>query len=122
MKVAVEFLISFLIGKLAQNDLNKFVECLIKCLTDRFRGHWYPEKPTKGSGYRCISVADDLDSVLHKAAKDCGVDESLLKSCLPKRIDLWIDPAEVSYRIGKFIALSRATFVRPFISSSPDSS
>lgn len=67
----------------------------------KFNGHWYPEKPTKGSAYRCISIENQLDAVLIKAVEQSRITVTDLSDCLPKKLDLWIDPAEVSYRIGK---------------------
>jgi len=101
IQVAVQFLISFLTGKFSEEQEEKFLRILKELLTARFAGHWYLEKPTKGSAFRCISIEKQLDAVLIKAAELCQLDLTILAENLPKRLDLWIDPTEVSYRIGE---------------------
>ena len=101
IQVAVQFIISFFSGKFTKEKENSFLNQLRKLLTNKFEGHWYPEKPTKGSAYRCLSIENHLDAVIIKAAKYSGIDISALSLQLPKRLDLWIDPTEVSYRIGE---------------------
>lgn len=101
IQVAVQFIISFLSGKFTKEKENNLMIQLRKLLTKKFEGHWYPEKPSKGSAYRCLSIENHLDAVIIKAAKHSGIDISALSMHLPKRLDLWIDPAEVSYRIGE---------------------
>lgn len=66
----------------------------------KFEGHWYPDKPEKGNGYRCIRVNSITpDSLIQRAAEDCGI--KTISSFLPAELTLWIDPGEVSYRIGE---------------------
>ena len=105
LRIAVEFLLSFVVKKFKIENTEGFVQSLINLLTKKFEGHWYPEHPNKGSAYRCISLCDQLDGVLIKAAKESGLDASLFENSLPKRLDLWIDPQEVSYRIGNIFEL-----------------
>ncbi len=63
-------------------------------------GHWYPEKPDKGSGFRCIRVNSVTpDSFVQKIAEDSGI--TRIRDVLPAELTLWIDPGEVSYRIGE---------------------
>lgn len=101
IQVAVQFIVSFLSGKLSEEDTEKYSNCLLKLLIEKFEGHWYPDKPAKGSAYRCISVENQIDNVLLKAAQETSIEPDMLSSLLPKKLDLWIDPAEVSYRIGE---------------------
>ncbi|XP_065053340.1 protein BTG2-like [Rhopilema esculentum] len=69
-------------------------------LRSKFEGHWYPDKPEKGSGYRCIRVNGSTpDSLVQRVADDCGI--PCIHSVLPAELTLWIDPGEVSYRIGE---------------------
>lgn len=105
LRIAVEFLLSFVVKKFKTENTEGFVESLVKLLTDKFKGHWYPEHPNKGSGFRCISLCDQLDGILVKAAEESGLDPCLLEKSLPKRLDVWIDPREVSYRIGNCFPL-----------------
>ena len=101
IQVAVQFIVSFVNGKFSKSCFENFENQLRKLLIVKFHGHWYPEKPSKGNAYRCISIENSLDAVITKAAKHAEIDVQVLSSLLPKRLDLWIDPAEVSYRIGE---------------------
>ena len=101
IQVAVKFITSYLYNKLPRRRVDIFGEELAKNLTKKFKGHWYPDRPTKGSGYRCILVHDNLDPLLATAAKEGGLDVEDVKANLPDKLTVWIDPYEVSYRIGK---------------------
>jgi hypothetical protein len=63
--------------------------------------HWFPENPFKGSGYRCIRINGKMDPVIAQAAKSCGVSVQLVQSTFPSELTMWIDPLEVSYRVGE---------------------
>jgi len=99
--MAVNFLITFLYNKLPRRRVDIFGDELAKELTKKFRGHWYPSKPSKGSGYRCLLISHTLDPVLVSAAKESGLALTDVKTHLPEKLSLWIDPREVSYRIGE---------------------
>ena len=101
IQVAVQFIISFLTGKFLKEEVDDFLKELRKLLTEKFDGHWYPDKPAKGSAYRCLSIENHLDTVLVKAAEKSNVNLSSVTTYLPKKLDLWIDPTEVAYRIGE---------------------
>ncbi|XP_057311931.1 protein BTG1-like [Hydractinia symbiolongicarpus] len=101
IQVAVQFIISFLVGKFSEEELSEFVEQLCILLSKKFKGHWYPEKPSKGSAYRCLSIERQLDTLLIHAAQKSQLSSEDLFAYLPKKLDLWIDPTEVSYRIGE---------------------
>ena len=49
-----------------------FGEELDSALRDKFQGHWYPDKPFKGSAYRCLKITDPSDPVLNRAARESG--------------------------------------------------
>ena len=69
-------------------------------LLERFRNHWDPLNPTRGSAYRCIRInGSRLDPVVREAAKVTGLTN--ISEYLPTQLTLWIDPSEVSYRIGE---------------------
>lgn len=102
VQFAVNFLIGYLVNKLPRRRVQLFHEELVKRLTKKFEGHWYPEKPCKGSGYRCLLITDSLDPVLSSAAKESGLNVKDVKANLPEKLCLWIDPQEVSFRIGEF--------------------
>lgn len=111
LRIAVEFLLSFVVNKFNVKDTEGFVKTLVKLLKEKFEGHWYPEHPNKGSAYRCISLCHQLDAVLIKAALATGFDVKLLEQSLPSRLDVWVDPREVSYRIGNYIYLLLKSFI-----------
>lgn len=83
-------------------QLDTFRGNLEELLRKHYQQHWFPERPTKGSGYRCIRINHKMDPLIAQAAKSCGVsDSSLLRTMFPSELTLWIDPSEVSYRIGE---------------------
>ena len=56
----------------SESQLSKFRDCLIEILRRRYRDHWFPEKPFKGSGYRCIRINGKMDSIIGQAGEGCG--------------------------------------------------
>ncbi|KAK6637757.1 hypothetical protein RUM44_008179 [Polyplax serrata] len=101
VQVALNFVISYLYNKLPRRRVNIFGEELEKALKDKFQGHWYPEKPFKGSAYRCLKTGDPIDAVLDRAARESGVPIQDILENLPQELAVWVDPGEVSYRIGE---------------------
>lgn len=101
IQLALNFVISYLYNKLPRRRVNIFGEELEKALKDKFKGHWYPEKPFKGSAYRCLKTGDPIDPVLERAARESGVPIQDILENLPCELAVWIDPGEVSYRIGE---------------------
>lgn len=55
----------------------------------------------KGSAYRCLKTGDPIDSVVARAARESGVPISDILENLPNELSVWVDPGEVSYRIGE---------------------
>jgi protein Tob/BTG len=101
---AVEFITNLL--KAARRDmsatqLDTFQHNLCVLLFNHYQNHWFPEKPCKGSGYRCIRINHKMDPLVTKAGRECGIAESDLFHLLPSELTLWVDPDEVSYRIGE---------------------
>ncbi|XP_050534816.1 protein Tob1-like isoform X1 [Daktulosphaira vitifoliae] len=101
VSVALNFVISYLYNKLPRRRVNIFGEELEKCLTEKFAGHWYPEKPYRGSAYRCIKTGSPIDPVFEKASRESGVAIQDVLENLPQDLAVWVDPGEVSYRIGE---------------------
>ena len=67
ISVALNFVISYLYNKLPRRRVDLLVEELESGLKKKFEGHWYPEKPNKGSGFRCIKVnGDDFVTIHHE--------------------------------------------------------
>ena len=85
----------------SESRLQKFCDCLIEVLRRRYRDHWFPEKPFKGSGYRCIRINGKLDPIIGQAGKGCGLSTTFLQETFPSELTLWIDPLEVTYRMGE---------------------
>jgi len=101
IQVALNFIISYLYNKLPRRRVNIFGEELERQLKRKYEGHWYPDKPYKGSGFRCIHVGEKVDPVVEQAAKESGLDIDDVRNNLPQDLSVWIDPFEVSYQIGE---------------------
>jgi len=82
--------------------LDSFYACLETVLCSHYEAHWFPEKPFKGSAYRCIRIVNQkMDPLQAKAGAQVGLSEKSLLRILPAELTLWVDPDEVSYRIGE---------------------
>jgi protein Tob/BTG len=82
--------------------LDRFRTSLSETLHLHYRDHWFPEKPFRGSAYRCVRVVNKvMDPVLVRAGKSVGLSQSDLLMLLPSELTLWVDPNDVSYRIGE---------------------
>ncbi|TNN53927.1 Protein Tob1 [Liparis tanakae] len=101
IQVALNFIISYLYNKLPRRRVNIFGEELERQLKKKYEGHWYLDKPYKGSGFRCIHVGEKVDPVVEQAAKESGLDIEDVRNNLPQDLSVWIDPFEVSYQIGE---------------------
>ncbi|GFN78456.1 protein tob1 [Plakobranchus ocellatus] len=102
ISVALNFVISYLYNKLPRRRVDLFGEELEVGLKEKFEGHWYPDRPSKGSGYRCVKGnGDGIDPVIIDAATKAGLDIFEVKTYLPEDLTIWIDPYEVSYKIGE---------------------
>lgn len=56
---------------------------------------------SQGSAFRCLKTGDPIDAVLDRAARDSGVPITDILENLPAELAVWVDPGEVSYRIGE---------------------
>ncbi|NXY79603.1 BTG1 protein, partial [Glareola pratincola] len=83
-----------------EEQLRFFRECLQEALREHYEHHWFPRQPSKGSGYRCIRIGHQMDPLIGKAAGTIGLSHERLLQLLPSELTLWVDPFEVSYRIG----------------------
>ena len=81
-------------------QLESFRLAVVEVLRRRYRDHWFPEKPFKGSGYRCIRINGKVDPVIVQAAESVGMPTNTIHQTFPSELTMWIDPLEVSYRIG----------------------
>nr|XP_034342038.1 protein BTG1-like [Arvicanthis niloticus] len=100
---AATFISKFLCTKGLRNEqqLQTFSQSLQELLVEHYKHHWFPEKPCKGSGYRCIRINHKMDPLVGQAAQQIGLSSQELFRLLPSELTLWVDPYEVSYRIGE---------------------
>ncbi|MBN3310329.1 ZPLD1 protein, partial [Amia calva] len=82
-------------GKLPRKSSERLAVELTAILFDRYRTHWYPEKPEKGQAFRCMRMNkwQLRDPVLEQACWQSDVDYEDMG--LPKEITIWVDPGEV---------------------------
>ncbi|XP_058481521.1 protein BTG1 [Solea solea] len=100
---AVGFLTRFLRVKGHVNDrqVQTFTQSLQDILSEQYKHHWFPDRPCKGSGYRCIRINHKMDPLVGQAGQRIGLTIQQLYLLLPSELTLWVDPFEVSYRIGE---------------------
>ena len=104
LQSAANFLVHLIrLGRrgVSEPQLAKFGSCLIDVFRRRYRDHWFPEKPFKGSGYRCIRINGKMDPMIGQAGEACGLSATFLHETFPSELTMWIDPLEVSYRFGE---------------------
>ena len=67
--------------------------CLTELLTDKIKGHWYPENPTRGQAYRCVTLdrtTQVFDPLLTVALVLNNIKFPYVN--WPEDMTLWIDP------------------------------
>ena len=76
--------------------MNNFLlhEFCLKNLKKKYEGHWYPDKPLKGSGFRCVHIGEIVDPVVELAAKRSGLAVEDVRANVPEELSVWIDPFE----------------------------
>uniref|UniRef100_A0A8C7MS49 Anti-proliferative protein domain-containing protein n=1 Tax=Oncorhynchus kisutch TaxID=8019 RepID=A0A8C7MS49_ONCKI len=75
----------------ASDQLKEFTHSLEEALGEHNQLHWFPQAPCKGSGFVFIYILFTQES--HK------VDE--IRAQKHKQLTMWVDPFEVSFRIGE---------------------
>ncbi|XP_068233292.1 protein Tob1-like [Palaemon carinicauda] len=88
-------------SSLSEEQLERFKANVADILQRHYTDHWFPDKPFKGSGYRCIRINGKMDPLIARAGFMMGLAVSFLRSLFPTELTMWIDPREVSYRIGE---------------------
>lgn len=110
MHTEIEYAVNFIIetmkekAPLSEEVYKKLKERLTTLLKERYENHWYEDKPMKGSAYRCINISmedNSVDEVLRQAADDNGISRKTLLQVFDKGLALWVDPNDVSCRLGK---------------------
>lgn len=84
-----------------ERKLTHFQELLKTILYRRYHNNWFPEKPFKRSGYRCIRINTKMDPIIVEAGEKSGLSLQFLYQIFPTELTMWVDPQEVSYRIGE---------------------
>lgn len=108
IQLGVHFIVlNFLVNKLPKRKVSQFAKELTECLKLKFKGHWYPKSPDRGTAFRCLEIRDSVfDPVIVQAARVSGISLEEIKAQLPDSFFLWMDPYEVCYRIGDQGSLS----------------
>jgi len=108
MRIEIKSAANFLVdlarlnnGGLNEEQLERFKENVTSILLRHYTDHWFPDRPFKGSGYRCIRINGTLDPLIARAGYMMGLAMSFLRSLFPKELTMWVDPQEVAYRIGE---------------------
>ena len=84
-----------------ESSLQKYHDYLIEDLYRLYNRHWWPENPIKCSNYRIIRINSyGTDEILLRAAKKAHISPCTLSDNRPLLI-FWINPFEVSYRMGE---------------------
>ena len=86
------------------SEQGKLASSIAEVLAERYSGHWYPDEPHRGSGYRAISCSvHGLDQLLVKAAQRAKHDPKKLLDVLVNRgvQTVWVNPGEVKAQNGK---------------------
>ncbi|XP_008553469.2 protein BTG2 [Microplitis demolitor] len=86
---------------LSEHQLEMFKLSLTEVLRHHYTDHWFPDTPNRGSGYRCLRINGKMDPVIAQAGANVGLVPRLLRASFPRELTMWIDPSEVSYRIGE---------------------
>jgi len=88
--------------KLSSETIESFREALRGMLCTHYEDHWFPDKPFKGSAYRCLRIVGmQIDPLFTGAGAKVGLSKSELVELLPRELTIWVDPEDVSYRIGE---------------------
>nr|XP_014294696.1 protein BTG4-like [Halyomorpha halys] len=86
-----------------KDQMDHFRDRLSNKLLEKFRNHWYPNNPIKGNAYRCIRISrsSKREPLLEDCCAACGINYNEFLRRLPPEFTIWIDPNEVSYRLGE---------------------
>ena len=94
-------LISLANCNISERKLDHLSSVLFHLMASQYRDHWFSENPIRGSGYRCIRIDGKMDPLIGRALKVCGLSSDILHSNFPIDFTMWIDPRDVSYRMGE---------------------
>ncbi|KAL3897642.1 MAG: hypothetical protein SGCHY_003273 [Lobulomycetales sp.] len=95
---ATDFLMQYLSKQPRAKDIRGWIS---GALTKRYKGHWNPEKAIQGNGYRALNFLNgSVDAILEQVSKKYKIKD--IHMLFPLELVLWVDPGEVSYRVGDF--------------------
>eukprot|EP00037_Helgoeca_nana_P015445 m.144240 g.144240 ORF g.144240 m.144240 type:complete len:184 (-) comp23020_c0_seq2:1465-2016(-) len=106
IREAAHLLVKLVRRQLDDHTRDTLTAEIINRLESRIIGHWYPLNPNRGSGHRCILIsAGKVDPVLVSsmvAARLVQLEsaEHELALLLPTELAVWVDPGDVSVRLG----------------------
>lgn len=86
--------------------LKTFHEELFIGLKRRCEGHWYPEEPDRGQGYRSLICAERVDTLLLDASKKAQLSLDFRQICGEEAV-MYVDPGNVSIRLFPSYARGR---------------
>ena len=58
---------------ISDNQVTRFRDNLINLLQDQYRDHWFPENPSRGSGFRCIETSKIMSPIIIQAGQTAGL-------------------------------------------------
>lgn len=88
-------------AQFSDQSAENFRQALKTLLKQYYDGHWYPQEPLKGSGYRCLRVNGVMNPLLKKAAEMSGLPLKRFRHAFPVELTVWVDPGDVSVRFGE---------------------
>ena len=99
--------LAYLIGtsptrRVKMAKLKNFTNNVVEVLQKQYRYNWFIHAPYKGSNNRAIKIHPRAtNSSINRAACMTGIKEWKIYSSMPPNICIWIDPLQVTYRIGE---------------------
>ena len=66
IQLGVHFIVlNFLVNKLPKRKVGQFAKELTECLKLKFKGHWYPKTPDRGTAFRFVWFVLSMIILLH---------------------------------------------------------
>jgi len=101
IKTACQFLTNYISSQVTESQSKLFGLILSTLLRAKYASHWDLNNPNKGNAYRAITIFNErLDSTILSAAQAASIPN--IGKYLPSDLCLWIDPHNVSYKIGDY--------------------
>jgi len=101
IKTACQFLTNYIASEVNESQSKLFGLILSTLLHAKYASHWDLKNPSKGNAYRAITIFNErLDSTILSAAQAASIQN--IEKYLPNELCLWIDPHNVSYKIGDY--------------------